>query len=174
MDGRDSEYMSITSENLSDVETLDKNAETYKYGYFEDIKRKVDLRREDLIERIHTYSDEIIKSIENTQSECFKMSKEVNQVTAEVEKSKKNLNEMANRFNLFDMKQKRVVIINESYSKFLEEYKESLFGYNKYSFDFNEIDIKDAFGYFSETAKVISKLFIFVCNHFKGFYKVKV
>ncbi len=38
MDGRDSEYMSITSENLSDVETLDKNAETYIYGYFKDIR----------------------------------------------------------------------------------------------------------------------------------------
>ena len=174
MDGRDSEYMSITSENLSDVETLDRNAETYIYGYFEDIKRKVDLRREDLIERIHNYSHEIIKSIENMQSECLKMSKGVNQMTVEVEKSKKNLNELANRFNLFDMKQKSVAVINESYSKVLGEYKESLLGYNKYSFDFNEIDIKDAFGYFSETAKVISKQLILVCNHFKGFYKVKV
>jgi hypothetical protein len=174
MDGRDSEYMSITSENLSDVETLGKNAETYIYGYFEDIKRKVDLRREDLMERIHNYSDEIIKSIENTQSECLKMSKEVNQLKLEIENSKKNLNELINRFNLFDKKQKSVAVINESYSKVLEEYKESLLGYNKYSFDFNEIDIKDAFGYFSETAKVISKQLILVCNHFKGFYKVKV
>ena len=45
------------------METLDKNAELNIYGYFEDIKRKVDLRREDLIESIHNYSDEIIKSI---------------------------------------------------------------------------------------------------------------
>ena len=57
MDNRDSEYMTLTSENMSDIETLDKNAELYIYGYFEDIKRKVDLRREDLIERIHIYSD---------------------------------------------------------------------------------------------------------------------
>ena len=57
MDNRDSEYMTLTSENMSYIETLDKNAELYIYGYFEDIKRKVDLRREDLIERIHIYSD---------------------------------------------------------------------------------------------------------------------
>ena len=119
MDNRDSEYMTLTSENMSYIETLDKNAELYIYGYFEDIKRKVDLRREDLIERIHIYSDEIIKSIEDTQSECFKMSKEVNKLTVEVEKSKRNLNGLVNRFDLFEKKQKKEAVFNESFSRFL-------------------------------------------------------
>ena len=160
MDNRDSEYMTLTSENMSDMETLDKNAELYIYGYFEDIKRKVDLKREDLIERIHIYSDEIIKSIEDTQSECFKMSKEVNKLTVEVEKSKRNLNGLVNRFDLFEKKQKKEAVINESFSKVLTEYKESLLGYNKYSFDFKEIDIKDIFGCLIKKEKVIAKLFI--------------
>ena len=90
-------------ENMSD---MDKNAELYIYRYFEDIKRKVDLRREDLIERIHNYSDEIIQSIERTQSECLKMSKEVNQLTVEVEKSKRNLNELIKSFNTDKGKEK--------------------------------------------------------------------
>ena len=60
MDSRDSEYMSITSENMPNIQTFEKNGETYIYEYFEDIKRKVDLRREDLIQRIHNYSEEII------------------------------------------------------------------------------------------------------------------
>ena len=105
MDSRDSEYMSITSESLSDMETLDKNAELYIQGYFEEIKRKVDLRREDLIERIHNYSDVIIKSIESTQNECLKMSKEVNQLKVEVEESKKNLNEFDFKKYSFDFKE---------------------------------------------------------------------
>jgi len=99
MDSRDSEYMSITLENFSDMETLDNNAELYIFGYFEDIKRKVDLRREDLIQKIHSSSDEIIKSIESTQNECLKMSKDINQLNVEVEKSKKNLNKLINNFN---------------------------------------------------------------------------
>jgi len=37
----------------------------------------------------------------------------------EIENSKKNLNELINRFNLFDKKQKSVAVINESYSKVL-------------------------------------------------------
>jgi hypothetical protein len=124
MDGRDSEYMSITSENLSDVETLDRNAETYIYGYFEDIKRKVDLRREDLIERIHNYSDEIIKSIENTQSECFKMSKEVNQLTVEIEKSKRNLNKLTSNFNTVEKRRESLIVLNDNFTKVLGEYND--------------------------------------------------
>jgi len=41
MENKESEYMSITSENISYMDTLEKNAELYIYEYFEDIKRKV-------------------------------------------------------------------------------------------------------------------------------------
>ncbi len=68
------------TENTSDMETFEKNAELFIYEYFAKIKRKVDLRRKYLIERIHNCSGEIIKSIEKTQSDCFKMSKEINQI----------------------------------------------------------------------------------------------
>ena len=53
MDNKYSEYMSITSENIPNMDTLEKNSESHVYEYFEDIKRNVDLRREYLIQRIH-------------------------------------------------------------------------------------------------------------------------
>jgi hypothetical protein len=56
--------MSINSENIPNMETLEKNSESQIHEYFEAIKRKVDLRREYLIQRIHNYSEEIIKSVE--------------------------------------------------------------------------------------------------------------
>ena len=154
MDSRDSEYMSITSENMPNIQTFEKNGETYIYEYFEDIKRKVDLRREDLIQRIHNYSEEIIKSVESTQQKYMKMSKEVDQLTVEVEQSKSNLNDLVDRFDSCEKKQKSVVGLNECFRKVLDEYKETLLGFNKYSFDFKEIDIKDIFGNLSETEKV--------------------
>ena len=160
MDSRDSEYMSITLENFSDMETLENNAELYIFGYFEDIKRKVDLRREDLIQRIHSSSDEIIKSIESTQNECLKMSKDVNQLNVEVEKSKKNLNKLINNFNTVEKRQESWIFLNENFRDVLKDYNDSLLGFKIYSFDFREIDIKDVFGYFSQTEKVMGKLFI--------------
>ena len=117
------------------------------------------MRREDLIERIHNCSDEIIKSIESKQQNYLKMSKEVNQLIFEVEKSKKNLNDLVNRLDLFEKKPKNVVGLDDPFYKFLEVYKESLLGFNKYSFDFKEIDIKDNFGHFKETENVTEKLF---------------
>ena len=82
------------------------------------------------------------------------MSKEVDQLTVEVEKSKSNLNNLVNRFDSSEKKQKSVVGLNECFRKVLDEYKETLLGFNKYSFDFKEIDIKDIFGNLSETEKV--------------------
>ena len=140
-------------ENMSD---MDKNAELYIYGYFEDIKRKVDLRREDLIERIHNYSDEVIKSIENTQCEFLKISKEVNQLTVEIKKSKINLNTLTNNFYSVEKRRESLIVLNDNFTKVLGEYNDSLIGFNKYSFDFKEIDIKDVFGYFNSTKEKVS------------------
>ena len=53
--------------NVVEIGLLEKNAENYVYDYFEDIKRQVDIRREDLKFKIDTYSDQIIKSVEMDQ-----------------------------------------------------------------------------------------------------------
>jgi hypothetical protein len=161
--------MSITSESVPNKETLENNFETDSYEYFQDIKRKVYLRREDLIQRIHIYSDEIIESVERTQLRYGKMSEEVNKLTIEVENSKSYLNGLVSRFDSCEKKQKSVFGLNESFCKVLEEYKESSLGFSKYSFDFKEIDIKDIFGNLIETEKVIEKLLNLFFNNCKYF-----
>ena len=75
-------------EKMVKVELLEQNAENYIYEYFEDIKRQVDIRREDLKFKIDNYSDETIKSLELNQKNIIKISKEVNQMTNAIEKSK--------------------------------------------------------------------------------------
>jgi hypothetical protein len=169
--------MSVTSESLSDMESLDKNAELYIYGYFEEIKRKVDLRREDLIERINNYSDVIIKSIKSTQNECLKMYKEVNQLTVEVENSKKNLNKLINNFKTIEKRRGSLIVLNEDFTKVLEEYNDSKspITWLQQIFDFKEIDIKDLFGYFSQTKKVKKDYSFYVKLVLKLIYlKIKV
>lgn len=77
-----------TRQNLFKLEPLLKDSENFIYEYFEDIKRRVDLRREDLKVKIDTYSDEIIQSVESTKHNCIK-SKENNPLTSDIEISKK-------------------------------------------------------------------------------------
>ncbi len=62
-------------EKVAKIEMLEKNSEVYIYDYFEDIKRKVDIRREDLKMKIDKYSDEVIQSIEGTQANLVEGSK---------------------------------------------------------------------------------------------------
>jgi hypothetical protein len=154
MDIIDNEYMSLTIDNFPNKETLENKAELYIFEYFEDIKRQVDLRREILIERIQNCSAEIIKSVENVRNECLVMSKKVDQLSIEVEKWKRNLHDVVDQFDLFNNNHKNVFGLDKSFKKVLENYKESLLGYNKYSFHFKEFDINFLFGRFDEIKKV--------------------
>ena len=47
-------------------------------------------------------------------------------------------------------------VLNDNFTEVLGEYNDSLLGFNKYSFDFNQIDIKYAFGYFNSTKEKVS------------------
>jgi hypothetical protein len=97
-------------ENMIEIGLLEKNAENYIYEYFEDIKRQVDIRREDLKFKIDTYSDKIIKSVELDQMNLIKLSKEVNQITTNIEKSRKDLNELIARLLTHESKEKKSFI----------------------------------------------------------------
>lgn len=61
-------------EKVATIETLEKISENYIYEYFEEVKRQVNLRREDMKLKIDTHSGEIIQSVESTKANCMKLS----------------------------------------------------------------------------------------------------
>jgi len=139
-------------ENMVKIEFLEKNAENYIYDFFEDVKRQVVIRREDLKFKIDKYSDEIIKSVELDQMNLIKLSKESNQLTTNIEKSRKDLNELIAQFDILEFNDKKfedikasVAVVNQEFQKILAEYQDSLIGNNKYTFDFKESPIEDIF-----------------------------
>ena len=140
-------------ENVVQIELLEKNAENYIYEYFEDIKRQVDIRREDLKFKIDTYSDQIIKSVEMDQMNLIKLSKEANQLTTNIEKSRKDLNELVTQFDTLEFNDKKfedikanVEVVNRELHKILAEYQGSLIGNKKYTFEFKESPVEEIFG----------------------------
>jgi len=151
--------------NLAQVEVLDKDPEGFIYEYFEDIKRNVDLRREELKLKIDNSSDDIIKLIEKTKASCVELSKTVDKLTAEIKKLKKELNLLIERFDTFDIDDKSdimnsVIIFNKRLTRIVGIHKSSLTGNEDYSFEFDEIQIDDIFGCFKATEKVILKLLL--------------
>ena len=160
--------------NLDKIETLEVNSESFIYDYFGEIKRQVDLRREDLKLKIDIYSDKIFKSIECTQLNCIKLSNEANELTKEIEKSKAELNLLIGRFDTFDIDEKRfedikkgVFVVNESFNRIQAEYNKSLLGDKDYVFDFKEFLIEDVFGCLKSNNKLVNIVFR---TYWKPFY----
>ena len=144
------------------IEQLETNPESYIYDYFEDIKNQVDLRREDLKFKIDTYSDDIIKSIETTQTNCMKMSKEIEKITHNIDKSKKELNEMIMKFDTLKFDDEKfkgikttVSVLNHEFKKVITDVQYSLLGNNEFVFQFKELPIEDIFGRFIEVKFLI-------------------
>ena len=140
-------------EKMVKVELLEQNAENYIYEYFEDIKRQVDIRREDLKYKIDNYSDETIKSLELNQKNFIKISKEVNQMTTVIEKSKNELKKLITQFDTLEINDKKfnyikasITVVNQEFHKILAEYQENLIGNKEFTFKFEELPIEDIFG----------------------------
>ena len=117
--------------NMREVELLETNSESYIYDYFEEIKRKIDLRREDIKLKIDEYSDGIIKSVEINQMNYIKLSKEINEISVNIEKSKKELSKLMLQFDSlefndkkFEVIKKSVAVVNQEFHKIIAEYKD--------------------------------------------------
>ena len=153
------------TENGAKIEKLEMNSESYIYEYFQDIKREVDIRREKLKADIDKYSNEVIQSIESTQLNYIKLSKEVNQRATNIGESKKELDDYIKRFDTFVIDEKNVenikngvVRVNKCFLKIIHDYNYSLVGNTKYLFRFKEIPIADVFGSFHDTLVIVVKM----------------
>jgi hypothetical protein len=164
------------------IEFLEKNAENYIFDYYEDVKRQVDIRREDLKFRIDINSDEIIKSVELNQINLIKLSKEANQLKTNIEKSRKDLNELIAQFDTLEFNDEKfndikatVVVVNQEFNKILAEYQYSLIGNKKYILEFKELPIENIFGRVlvcnvSLIISIFVYLIMFICLHLNNSY----
>ena len=153
-------------EKVVTIEQLKKDPESYLYEYFEDIKRQVDIRREDLKFKIDTYSDEIIKSIDNTRVNLVKLSKKVNFMNTNLEKSERELNMLMEQFDTLKFSDKKfeeirskATVLNKEFCNIITEYQDSLVENKNYSFEFKELQIEDIFGCLIDYSVIFRKKF---------------
>lgn len=99
--------IALATKNVAEVELLEESAESFIRVYFEDKKRQVDLRREELKDSIDSYSNELIQSISDTQLSYVQLSKEANQMTLKLTQSKLDLNGLIEQFDTFVLNDKR-------------------------------------------------------------------
>jgi hypothetical protein len=147
--------------NISKLEALETDPDYFIYEYFQEIKRNVDWRREELKLRIDICSEEIIQSIESTKVNCIKLSKEINQLSNKIIQSKTELNELVQQFGSLNKDQQKLedvrnslVVINQNFIRLQSEYKDSLLVNKEYTFRYQDIKVDDFFGSFEEIGKV--------------------
>ncbi len=117
------------------------------------MKNKVDLRREELKLKIDEYSDQLVKSIEDTQSKCTHLSKENKFIKETFSESKNKLNELIEKFDIFEFNDKRFEDLKKkadalriNFDNMAADFKISLLNNRKFSFEFEEEEISDVFG----------------------------
>ncbi len=104
------------NKNVEKIESLRKNSESYIYEYFEDLNRQFDIRKEDLMEKIDKYYDELIQSIEANQLNYINLSTEVNYLSINIDKSKQKLDGFIKQFDTLDLNDKKFKDIKNSVS----------------------------------------------------------
>ena len=151
------------NENVDKIESLRKNSEIYIYEYFEDIKRQVDIRRENLKNQIDKYSDEVIQLIEKSQLNYIQLSKEANVITANIDEYKESLDYFIYQFDTLDINDKKfenikisISVLNNNFKDIISNYQKSLLSNNEYSFNINEMPIQSVFGSFKNLKEIKS------------------
>jgi hypothetical protein len=83
------------------------------------------------------------------------LSKQVNQISTDIEQSKKELDNFTKRFDTFEINDKKfkaikqgVVAVNQTFDNIIIDYNNSLVGNKEYSFAFMDRPISDIFGCF--------------------------
>ena len=153
---------------VSKIEALEKDPEFYIYEYFEEIKRKVDLRREDIKLKVDNCSDEMIRSIENSKEKCVRLAKEAKRLEMDINEQKKVLDDLLKIFDRFDADEKKfegikqsVALLNKGLQRKLENNMFSLIGKKNYAFYLNGIDSENIFGCFKEKGTVKKNKFLY-------------
>ena len=157
------EYMKQeeVKEDLDELKKFEQDSETFIYNYFEELKRQVDLRREDLKSKIENYSNDLIESINELRNKHCQLTKQENILKTKIDNSKKELNESINKFDVFNFNESDLFDIKENITEMghkfdnLSQLRQSLIDYKEYSFNFNDQSIERIFGTFSENVIIV-------------------
>ena len=145
-------------EALREVENIEsiKNDHTcYINQHFDLNKKRITLRRKNLIADINKYSDQLIQENESNRSECLLLSAQTNDIARKIDFLKEELFELKKQFDTFDASAEQLILEETKYeavylkkklSKTLKDYQESLLINDELSFGFVDKPIEDIVG----------------------------
>ncbi len=137
---------------LREIDVILADPDSYVYDYFEEIKRQVDLRRENLKQEIDEYSDEIIQTINQKQRGLAYSKGMWSEI--ELDSAKTEILDLLEVCDPSDCDVPTLLQINSKLNARLEKYKFALTGNKDYEFKLNTSSIEKIFGSFTEVEQV--------------------
>ena len=148
---------------VNKIDLISKDPENFVYEHFEKIRRKVDIRREELISKIHNQSNDIYCKIDQTHEDCIKIAKEINTISKDLENYKTDLNTLIQRFDSFEFNDRKyddiiskVNILQPRFEDIFDEYMYSLLDNKDYELKDEEINLENVFGSFISYPKKVN------------------
>lgn len=147
--------MDETMDLMNSIEAIQNDRDNYIFEYFQELKRQVDQRREELKLEIDTCSGNIITKINETQSKCSQLTNDVIDISKRVNAAKLKLNHLMQKLDSFEIDDEKysgiqiqLDIVKPKLASILEEYKSAIIGDSYYEFVSSNICIDDIFGQF--------------------------
>ena len=157
------ESVEQTVSTFDQIESLKSDPNKYIKSQFDELRETVDLRKRQLQKSIDTYSNEVIRAINESEKNCIDLASKVQKIPNDsTDKIKTELSELVLNFDKLRVDeeqcaaiQRTVDLIKPKFDHILCELKNTLLVKKKYDFEFSEIDVRDVFGLFSSVPKVI-------------------
>ncbi len=139
-------------------------------GFYVDLKKEVDIRKEDLKFKIDNYADKITESILTTEKECMLNKRKIEENTKELAVSRRELDLLILEFDSFEINDKKMNVIltkaehlRPKLTEKINECKNFLLNNKAYRFDQGNMDIESIFGSLRSIEQV------YVKSYFKEF-----
>lgn len=137
----------------------DLNPDNYVYEYFEEIKRQVDIRREDLKLKIDVYSNELINEITQTQHTYRDKARANEDISSKLAASKEDLDKLIAELAVHECSTEGCKDnIALQASDIINDYDEMLFDNTNYKFEFKNLTMESIFGSFTSKTGVILQI----------------
>lgn len=122
-------------------------------GFYVDLKKEVDSRKDDLKMKIDTYADQIIEGIVNTEKDCLSNKRRIEDNNKELVATRRELDMLILEFDSFEINDKKFNAIlfkadqlKPRLTEKLAECRKFLSSNKAFKFEFNMLNIQDIFG----------------------------
>jgi len=141
------------AEQFNELDILKHDLNDFLVGFYSDLKKEVDTRREDLKYKIDHYAEQITENILITEKDCLQNKRKIEENTKELSIARRELDLLILEFDSFEINDKKMNTIllkaeqlRPKLTDKIAACKKFLCGNKSFKFEYKPTNIEDIFG----------------------------